>query len=420
MMDDDTASEGDLPPSRQQRVLSKVFSAGEGPLDQCMTWVAAQDRSFVVLAHETPAEWSRPGEPIKITRRYEALDAGQGLAMWASTPMPVRHAHEVICPGPVHLYADIDVDASDPVRSKANLFCQTLVAELCAAAARQFAVTCDIVQLDSSQAKFSRHLIGHMRNAVTGRPVAFASAADCGAFVASVQQNIGLGACLAGGTRSLCDMAVYRRRGTLRLYGSSKYGEKRWLRVWQDGASLPLPTDGRLPLATLRQTLISVPAGTVDQLLDVVGGGDATPNTNKVPARTPTLSCRSPAAAADLLAAVQVELPSVADAGVHDVGLMDSGMIRLKCQSRVCERKGGDHRSNTIYFLLDGRRRRFRQFCWSPSCVSRPATPWRPLPAGVAAAVAAITDPGSGPGAGLRPTTYGGGNGIETTVQWPG
>jgi len=465
-MDEDSLSseddEYDWANLAERRVLTQWFSGGEAPLARCLAWtrrqLAGTGQRFIVLAHQVPV-----ASTGRVVREYQAIDAGQGLAIWAATPMAERCAEEVIGEGPVNVYADLDVSVHDPAYGTAQLLCDQLIAGVCAAVRQQFGLECRMVQLDSSSPrKFSRHLIGHLHEPGTGRRAALPGSRACGAFMTSVQQQLGLTACLAthtGHAQPLCDPAVYHRLGNFRTYGSTKQGQNRWLRVRNagDGTLVPLPANGTLDLATLRDTLVNVPPED-NPIVLAYGPTDKPTVATSSPHWSMAMSQRtrmrmtasagssrpqpcSPAQYDALLAECAMYLPTVYAAEVHSIDMLPpSGTtLMLKCRSRNCATKGALHTSNTIYFLLDTQRQRYQQRCWAPACKSRkPGPAWHALPPPVARAAAnaighqptrslqtpplrfsSLTAPMKLTSGGSMQRSLSASGGFETTILWP-
>ena len=145
------------------RLLTKWFDGVERPLDACIAWASAQRRktgqAFVIISTEIPVKDSR-GQVLSVVRRYGAIDAEAGLRQFAKSPVP--HAHEVIVPGPVRLYADIDVAQDDSARESAPELYQQFVDTLVDCVEEELGLSCEVLTLDASAGKFSRHLVVDM------------------------------------------------------------------------------------------------------------------------------------------------------------------------------------------------------------------------------------------------------------------
>jgi len=321
------------------------FESDTGPLDACLAWVASEaPRSFLVLAHETP----------HTRREYEALDA-EAVARYARTPNAARHAHEVVI-GPPKLYADLDAGPD------AEAACDALAAALCAAVESQFDVRAKMLVLDASRPgeKVSRHLIVALTHRADGTPARFASNEHVGAFVAAID------------TAALADQAVYRHRGCMRLYGSTKLDTPGF-------PFLPLAAPRRAVASTLeaetwQQSLITWPPVAEDdaRLLRV----DLMPRTK----RPRFAGTASMAAGHDpaLLATICAQAPAIAGAQPHSAAVSASGLVIVATSSRACVLAGRTHRSNTVYFMVDAARGRWAHRCHSPHCKSLPFT-WHAL-----------------------------------------
>jgi hypothetical protein len=64
------------------------------------------------------------------------------------------------------------------------------------------------------------------------------------------------------------------------------------------------------------------------------------------------------------------------------VSLLDEGpLVRVNCSSHRCDILRGDHKSNTIYFLVNYAARTFVQKCYDAECRGAPQLSWLPLSA---------------------------------------
>jgi len=320
---------------RSRRFVAGDEDAPEGPLRAALDWAHAGERPFLVLAHETE----------RTVREYEALDETE-LARWAREPSFERHAHEVVA-APAKLYADFDHASLAAI--------ERLTLALEASARERFDVVTTRIELDASRgAKTSRHLVLDMHNR-GGNAVRFATNEHVGAFIADVARKHGL--------EHIVDVAVYRRNNCVRTYGSSKRDDptRPFTLV-----GVPLRRDGTLEYATLASSLITWPRAPSDVLVRV-----------DIVARVPRAMKR--AHSATITDAFETTVPEMAAAGVRTIERTSPTSFIVKCTSRVCERAGREHKSNTIYFIVNLDRRQYAQGCYSPHC-STLAYRWRPAP----------------------------------------
>jgi len=331
---------------------SRMFVAdnetAQRPLDRALRWASAQSEAFVVLAHED-----------ETTRRcYQAL-SGEELRRWAhETPAAERHAHEVIA-WPTKLYGDVDLEQS----SGADATFWRCVTALVRAAEQRFDVVCDqpVVLDSSSDTKFSRHFVVEMRRRSSRESVRFATGADCGRFVESIGEATGV-----------CDRAVYRRNNCLRVYGSTKLSDPtRAFRPLGVGAQ-------HIEWDLFERSLVAWPRMTDSRRMLVVR-----PNGDRMPTTTPTREKRTPSGAAIVAEpgayeAIR-EVDAMCQASIVSIKRsQSSGFFLVNTRSRHCAQKGAEHRSNTIYFLVDLQRRRYQQRCHSPHCTGQ-RVEWTPF-----------------------------------------
>jgi len=64
--------------------------------------------------------------------------------------------------------------------------------------------------------------------------------------------------------------------------------------------------------------------------------------------------------------------------------------LRVDCRSHRCALLRGEHRSNTIFLMVDYAQKRMRQQCYDPQCKRAPRLPWQDLRAADHSAVAAL------------------------------
>jgi len=377
---------------RFRRECSDSENGTEQPLARCLHWIrtggrgGSPPRVFVALAHETAHN----------NREYEALSES-ALRRWAEMPQLERHAHEVIWTS-TKLYADVDVDWQ--LNPNAEAMFTAFVDVLVAAAAERFSVECDVLVLDASVAgvKFSRHLVVTMRRRSDGAYAAFETSRHCGAFIRLVECAHGFdrsNIVAAGGSTSsggpLCDPAVYRSNNCLRMYGSDKPG--------QDRPFVPLNVVDRrarrdtLDYDVLERSLVTYPRVTdAHALLRVTDDELAAPPLSRsaTASRENSRKRKSPSSSSSsnftqpVTSSVEHVINAIAPivgADIRSSSLSDDGAVAIvRCKSRACAHRagGGEHRSNSIYFVVDLARARYKQQCYSQKC--RRPTSWTPFP----------------------------------------
>lgn len=318
---------------------------GREPLARCLEWVRertdAGDASFLVFSHEDTEH----------SRSFLAV-AAHVLPTWFAT-LGDMHYHEVIT-GPVHGYADIDVDAAvvtDAAR-RFDVFVKTLEVEARRAFPTVVAVDVTIVDASIPGTKFSRHLHTQMRRA-NGEVVVFANATHVRDFMQHVQRRANVGA--------LIDAGVYRKRGSLRTVYSTKMADLA-------RPLLPLTGERTRDFGVFARTLATYQT-TMDprRWLRYVAATTATA------AATTTPFIQAPRVLTDrdtqaLMAQARAIVPHLQTYTPFSVALRDAGAsatFDVRCKSHVCGACGVTHRQLTIYFTVDVARRRYRQNCFS-------------------------------------------------------
>ena len=341
---------------RRRFVRERDDTDSERPLARCLRWVAEEEARTVsssssplnnlVLAHETK----------DTLREYEAVSELE-LRRWALTPGVARHTHEVLA-WPTKLYGDVDVAL--PADGVEQRFERALAA-LVSAAEQRLGVVCErAVVLDaSSTAKFSRHFIVEMRDATSRRVRRFATPVECGAFVRSVRP-----------AAALCDMAVYRPNNCLRVYGSTKLADARrcFVPLGDDVAVAP----ERLDWATLERSLVTWPrVADDDGVLHVERSSSPSLKRSSGASRARSLasSTTSCDGATDIVERLSAAITLIAEVDIVGVKRSNkTGYLLLASTSLQCAIKGAEHGSNTIYFVVDEQRRRYKQLCHSRKC----------------------------------------------------
>lgn len=382
-------SDGEEDGEVTRKVLQRWFCDGEKPLQRCLNWAASRPTRYLVFSHEKLVRQKDGNE--KCVREYEAVEGGGGMRLWLRKARP-WHAHEVIRgEAPCHAYADVDVDGADPFRKQASAACERLAEALRSEISLRWGVSCEVVQLDASVTgpggKFSRHLI--VRDP-SGQH-AFESPKHARWFVEDVQRALDLHECLAQG-KSFCDLGVYRRNGTLRTFASTKIGQTRPLKFWCAETKSPVPLPRQVSAALFAKTLVSVDPSRLGLTFFKL------PPSVSVDLERTFLRSPSPSYLgkrgrdADTLDGSPDTLPSACVRGLRDAvpefdrnkawqcQVTNIGWLRLRCNGRMCARKGDAHRSNTVYYMIDPKRWLFRQHCYSARCKTAPRAPWTPVP----------------------------------------
>lgn len=315
------------------------------PLISCLQWAQSQAAiDFLIVAHQTSEH----------AREYEAMDE-TALRQWAREPIHRRLVHEVII-GPTKLFGDIDMNR-EANSDHAERTCDRFVDILAAEARKRFGVETSVLILDASRpAKVSRHFIIDMtKNSI---PVRFATTEECGAFIKEVEvanDFAHVNRKEDGTTTSLCDYAIYRRNGTLRMYGSSQLSGQIEHALWPLG--VPRHSRGVLSYTTLLQSLVAWPHVSTAQLLHVdVPRSQKRPRTLYTPINSPDVS--------NMVA----DVPPLATLTVRNVSVGDNGVLFVNCLSSACPLARRTHRNSTIFIVIDPNRRRWAYGCHSPHC----------------------------------------------------
>lgn len=339
--------------TRQSLVVSKTFRREEGdekPLERCLKWRNEARREhqqdFLVVSHELSVH----------NREYMAMSYDE-MCRWASLSLTERHFHEVII-GPTKLYADVDMVASGDCEELYQRLIEALVTE----ASERFGVSCDVLTLDSSNStKFSRHLVVEMQR--QGSRVRFASSLDCGMFVRQVQSKYALDKVNVNGT-PLCDPHVYRRNNSFRMYGSTKSNDESRPMVVMGGS-----LEKSLNIETLCHSLVTWPrVGDETHLIHIdspLTSRSSSPPTTKRSRSSSPGSIEVDGAVEEFVRSLE----PLSSAPILSIRRSDTtNLLLVRVDSRACAQRGREHRSNSIYYLVDDRRLRYKQLCYSPHC----------------------------------------------------
>ena len=177
----------------------------------------------------------------------------------------------------------------------------------------------------------------------------------------------------AEGKHFVCDLAVYTRNRQFRLLDSSKHNKTNFLRV-SPGNSFPLSEN---PEERMKQTLVCASSLGSEVLVsanltcaDNIPG----PSNRRSPRLAPPATLSSATAATGtgalddfVLQVVRQSNPTAALGRRHQYP--DGQCIRYDVVGEQwCGRKGGAHKSNRVYFMVNNFRHSVYQKCYDPDC----------------------------------------------------